>query len=497
MKLQVTYDEKVLESNDLLVVGAFKKENGVTLAWSDKELTGIFEGINDFKTFKANESEVKSFIQPTGSRVMVVGLGEKKSLKGEQLRKLVAKSFRQYENGNYAKVVYDLESFKSGSKTDELVKVTAEALLLSAYDFTKYKSEPAERALKEITLFTKDKKAKSAHNKALNFVKNSVESINVCRDFINEPPNVLNSVHYAKLVEKDVRTALKGKGVKVKILGRPELKKEGMNLFLSVNNGSAYNAQMVMLSYTPKKVTKNTQHVALVGKGLTFDTGGYSLKPPKSMIGMKFDMGGSATVYGAFRSAVLNGSSKKLTCILGMTDNNVNSKATTPDSIVKGRSGKTVEILNTDAEGRLVLADCLDYASDLKPDVILDAATLTGACLVALGSQVGAILGNDDKLISELKKHAEKEGENVWQLPIIPEWRDEMKSKIADLRNIGTSGFAGTATAAAFLENFVGKGISWAHFDVAGVASDQAHLPYCRPKGGSGVLVRTLASYLA
>jgi leucyl aminopeptidase len=175
-----------------------------------------------------------------------------------------------------------------------------------------------------------------------------------------------------------------------------------------------------------------------------------------------------------------------------MTDNAVNESATTPDSIVKGRNGKTVEILNTDAEGRLVLADCLDYACDQKPDFVIDAATLTGACLVALGSQVCAVLGNDEKFTKKLLSSAKASDEYMWELPLIDEWRDDMKSQVADLKNIGTPARAGTATAAAFLENFIQDGVKWAHLDIAGVCTDQKHLPYCPPKGGSGLIVRSL-----
>jgi leucyl aminopeptidase len=178
-----------------------------------------------------------------------------------------------------------------------------------------------------------------------------------------------------------------------------------------------------------------------------------------------------------------------------MTDNAVNEHATVPDSIVTARNGKTVEILNTDAEGRLVLGDCLSYASDLKPDMIFNAATLTGACLVALGTQVCAVLGSD-KACKVVTDSAKKSDEYAWQLPIIPEWREEMKSTFADLQNIGKTRFAGTATAAAFLENFITEGIEWAHLDVAGVASDQSHLPYCPAKGGSGMMIRTLTNIL-
>lgn len=211
---------------------------------------------------------------------------------------------------------------------------------------------------------------------------------------------------------------------------------------------------------------------------------------------MKFDMAGSATVFGAFRAIALLGLPVKVSCFLGMTDNAVNEHATMPDSIVTAKNGMTVEILNTDAEGRLVLGDTLTYASEQKPSVIIDAATLTGACLVALGTEVCGLMGNDKKLAESLKKAAASTDEYIWELPIIQEWKDDMKSKIADLKNIGGSSFGGTAKAAAFLENFVGEGIAWAHLDIAGCGDSQGHLPYCPKKGASGIMLRTLVEYV-
>ncbi|MEX0799027.1 MAG: leucyl aminopeptidase, partial [Bacteriovoracaceae bacterium] len=401
----------------------------------------------------------------------------------------IATAFRNFCGKKYSSVAIDALSFNCVSDKAKTAALITEAIELTSYKFDKYFSEKIEDKFKQVCVFIDDKKSKRGVEKAVAEALNVTSGVNFARDLVNEAPNVLHSEGYAKLIEADAKNLSR---VKVKTLGKAELKKEKMNLFLSVNAGSAYGPRLVHLTYTPKKATKNTKHFALVGKGLTFDTGGYSLKPGGSMMGMKFDMAGSATVYGAFRAAVLNNSPYKITCILGMTDNAINSEATTPDSIVKARNGKTVEILNTDAEGRLVLADCLDYACDLRPDFIIDAATLTGACLVALGSEVCAVLGNDDKWINQLRSHADKQNEYMWQLPIINEWRDDMKSKIADLKNIGTAGRAGTATAAAFLENFVKGDVKWAHLDIAGVGDSQAHLPYCPSKGASGLMVRTL-----
>ena len=493
MKTHLDFSPEHWDSAEAKVVGLYAKKDGqgVSGSWPSKELHKAYDSVTSSANFKADLGASFVFTYE-GSTIIVIGLGEKTKCKAEQIRKATAAAYRQVQGKKFKTVALDIDSFNAINNVPETFALVKESLAMTAYEFDKYKQVANENSFDQIHLNIKEKKHKRATEKREGEVDSLTSSVNFARDLVNEAPNVLHSEEYAKRIEKDVKTSLKGKGVKVKIMGKAELKKEKMNLFLAVNAGSAKAPQLVHLTYTPKKVTKNTKHYALVGKGLTFDTGGYSLKPGGSMMGMKFDMGGSATVYGAFRAAVLNDSPYKLTCILGMTDNMVSSDATVPDSIVKGRNGKTVEILNTDAEGRLVLADCLDYACDQEPDYIIDAATLTGACLVALGSQVCAVLGNDDKFTKSLLSSAQKQDEYMWQLPIIPEWRDDMKSKIADLKNIGTPARAGTATAAAFLENFIKNDIKWAHLDIAGVCDSQAHLPYCPSKGASGLIVRTL-----
>ncbi|MBG60363.1 MAG: leucyl aminopeptidase [Peredibacter sp.] len=495
MKIELDFSSEHFDKADLKVVACYEKEGKekdktFQGSWSNKDLMSHFKGLRSSNSFSGSSGEFLTFTGPEGETVLAVGLGNKKDAKAEQLRKTIAKTYHAVAGKKFKTVAIDALSFNCVNDKAKVAELICESLQLSAYRFDKYLASKKTPAFKKICLFVDDKKSKKSVEKAVEKALNVTESVNFARDLVNEAPNVLHSEGYAKTIEADVKKNLKG--VKVKTLGKAELKKEKMNLFLSVNAGSAYGPRLVHLTYTPKKATKNTKHIAMVGKGLTFDTGGYSLKPGGAMMGMKFDMAGSATVYGAFRAAVLNNSPYKITCILGMTDNAVSSTATMPDSIVKARNGLNVEILNTDAEGRLVLADCLDYACDQKPDYLIDAATLTGACLVALGSQVCAVLGNDDKWINQLRTHAKKQDEYMWQLPIIPEWRDDMKSQIADLKNIGTAGRAGTATAAAFLENFIKNDVKWAHLDIAGVGDSQAHLPYCPSKGASGLIVRTL-----
>lgn len=470
------------------------KSPSVSISHLPKNLQEVYGKLLNRKSFSGAKGSTFTFHNECGQGVVLWGLGNKKDVKAELLRKESAKLFKAIA-AKYSHASLDLDSFNLLRGHEKSAQVLTEAFCLSNYKFGKYLSNHSEPKLKTLHLITKQK-SKAKIEKAMQEAKHVCSSVNVARDYINEPPNTLNSEAFAKFVEDDVKKNLKGMGVKVKVLDKAALKKEKMGLFLSVNAGSSYGPRLVHLTYTPKKANKNTKHIALVGKGLTFDTGGYSLKPPTSMINMKFDMGGAATVYGAFRSAVLNQSKNKVTCILGMTDNAVSGTATMPDSIVKARSGKTVEILNTDAEGRLVLADCLDYACDLKPDTIINAATLTGAILIALGHETCGLFSNNDKLVKDLMGSAKETDEYMWHLPIIDEFRNDMKSSIADLRNIGGSRFGGSAKAAAFLEEFIKDDIPWAHLDIAGIGDSQSHLPYCPSKGASGSIVRTLYQFL-
>jgi leucyl aminopeptidase len=462
--------------------------------WRDQGLKEEFHGLKSAQNFKAQKDETLSFTGATGETVWVVGLGDKSKFSAEDLRKVAAKIFRGAKSNKYKSVAFDVPGFNLLKNEVLTVKLIAEAIGMTDYSFETYKSKKSEPVETKIIFSYVEKKNRINLEKALSTVKHITESINVIRDYVNEAPNVLHSEEYARRIEADVKKNLKG--VKVKILNKSQIQKEKMGLFLSVNSGSAYEPRLVHLTYEPARSNSKTRHIALVGKGITFDTGGYCIKPGTGMAGMKNDMGGSATVYGAFRAAVLEKAPVKITLILAITDNAINSLATFPDAIVAGRNGKTVEILNTDAEGRLILADALDYACDQNPHYIIDAATLTGACLVALGNQVCAILGNDQKWMDEVMKSAQACDEYMWQLPIINEWRQDIKSKIADIRNIGTPMRAGTAIGAAFLEEFVKNDIKWAHLDVAGVVEGQSHLPYCSAHGASGLIVRTLTHLL-
>ncbi len=375
-----------------------------------------------------------------------------------------------------------------GLQTKSELLSFCQALFLSDYCFDRYKSKKGKRKQFSISL----------SGAAKNFTKTDVQkaekladAVAFSRDLVNTPAKDCNPEHLVRVSKK---IAKEGK-LSVRVYDRKKLKEIGANTILAVSQGSSQGAYLIRLVYKPRGKKKSGRILSLVGKGITFDSGGLSIKLGASMYDMKGDMAGAAAVLGAMKAISQLKPNFEVRAYVPCCENMINGSAVKPGDVIKTLSGKTVEILNTDAEGRLVLGDCLSYASDLKPDMIINAATLTGACLVALGSEVCAVLGSD-KATKKVLDFAKKSDEYAWQLPIINEWRDEMKSPNADLQNIGKSRFAGTATAAAFLENFIAKDIEWAHLDIAGVASDQSHLPYCPAKGGSGVMIKTVHNLL-
>jgi leucyl aminopeptidase len=458
------------------------------------EIKDAFEVLLASRHYKGEAGEMIHLSLLNGQSAIVLGLGDKTKLTAEGLRKHFAHTYKAIAS-KYEDVTIHLDGFFLKSAHEETIIAIAESLYLTSYTFDRHLSvKKKSRILENVVLATSEKKTNAKkYESILANTKIVCESISIAKDFVNEAPNFLNSENYAKEIEKDAKPL---KNVKVKVLGKAELKKENMGMFLSVNAGSAFEPRLVHLTYTPSKATAKTKHIALVGKGLTFDTGGYSLKPGASMMGMKFDMAGSATVYAAFRACALMGLPVKVSCFLGITDNAVNSLATMPDTIVTARNGKTVEILNTDAEGRLVLGDVVNYACDQNPDALIDAATLTGAILVALGTEVCGLFANDQKLAKDLLEAAKTTDEYMWQLPIIDEHKSDLKAHVADLKNIGSSPNGGSAKGAAFIQYFVKENIPWAHLDIAGIAGAQSHLPYCDAKGASGLVVRTLVTYL-
>jgi leucyl aminopeptidase len=316
------------------------------------------------------------------------------------------------------------------------------------------------------------------------------DAVCFARDLVNAPGGTLPATVFADRAAERAAAA----GVQVEVLDEEAVAEAGLGGVLSGNRGPTEPHRLVKLTYEHDAVDA-VDTVVIVGKGITFDTGGLSLKPAEAMVGMKSDMGGAAAVIAATCALPALGIPVRVVAFAPMTDNAVNADAQRPGDVFTARNGTTVEVLNTDAEGRLILADALVLASEEEPAAIVDLATLTGACLVALGDRIAGLMSNDDDFRRTVEAAAERAGERVWPLPLPADYRPRLDSQVADIRNITDGRFGGTLTAGLFLQDFVGEGIPWAHLDIAG----PAYLPEPdgeQPKGGTGFGVRTLISLL-
>ncbi len=418
------------------------------------EMVQLFPGSNDAK---------KTFLIGTGKGDQLVDQRKAASL---ALRK--AKKLKSKKVAFLLPDIFDLKRIVSGA-------------MLGNYEFkigdTKDQFSPSQVTLLSRTKFSQQElDAEVALGEATNFT----------RDLINLPPNMMTP----KILAGKAKTLTKiNKSLKVKVLGEKELLKLKMGNFYAVGQGSAEESQMVVLEYNGGK--KSDKPIAFVGKGVTFDAGGYNLKPTKYIETMKCDMGGAATVLGLFHWIAKAKPKQNVIGVIGAVENLVSSNAFKPGDILTGMNGQTVEITNTDAEGRLVLSDCLYYAATkLKPRLMMDAATLTGAVVVALGEKITGIMGNDAKAITQVKKAAEQADEPVWELPITDFFREKIKGTQSDLINWTAGVGAGSSMAGTFLENFVEK-TPWVHFDIAGTAFHEKGGDELSPIGATGTLLRT------
>ncbi|MBF8246943.1 MAG: leucyl aminopeptidase [Rickettsia sp.] len=367
-------------------------------------------------------------------------------------------------------------------KDDRLIERFCEnfaiGALVASYQFDKYKSDPEKTFFHEFTICMNSEKIEKMENihKSISAL---VEGIFLTKDLSNEPANILTPDAYAGIINNELSQL----GVEIQTLSEIDIRRFSMNALLAVGQGSINEARVVIMKYTGN--SDSEEYLGLVGKGVTFDTGGISLKPPSQMDQMKYDMAGSAAIVGLMKTLALRASKVNVVSIIGLVENMPGSNAQRPGDVVSTMSGKTVEVLNTDAEGRLVLCDCMHYLqTNFKVTKMIDLATLTGAIIVALGNSFAGCFSNDDKMANDLKKAGLETGERIWQLPLDKEFKELLSSKIADIANIPPTagGKAGSATAAEFLFQFVQEGVSWIHLDIAGVHT----YPRGSNKGGYG-----------
>jgi leucyl aminopeptidase len=466
----------------------FEKEE-VFLNASAKIGKNIWKQVKD-EGFSGKEGQVTIAHPPIGSgpdRLIVLGLGLKKELSLESFRRAGGRLARKAREIRVEGVMVEwTRQFK-----DNQVKAFAEGVILGSYQFNRYKTQlkDAPKGIQKF-VFKVPKDIVSSTLNSIQLAEDYCAGVVLARDLINGAPSDVTPKVLA-----DVAVKIAKGPISLKLFTTKDLLKMGAGGLLGVNIGSAQPPYLIHLHYKPAGKAKKS--VAIVGKGITFDSGGLSLKPAGGMETMKMDMSGAAAVLGVFSQLAKLKPNVEVHGIIATTENMPGGKAYKPGDVLKAINGKTMEVLNTDAEGRLVLADALSYAVQQKVDGIIDMATLTGACIVALGGLVTGAMSNNPKLLEEVKKATDIEGERIWELPLVKEYKEDIKSRVADMKNIGSAGKAGSIIGGLFLEEFVGT-TPWVHLDIAGPAwldGEVSAMPYLTA-GGTGLMVRSLLSFL-
>jgi leucyl aminopeptidase len=435
-------------------------------------------------------AEGSSFLHPTAGllpadNVLLLGIGGG-DVSDDTWRKAGAKARKEAASigtDDFA-VLFD-----PGKNPESAAGAIVEGAALAGYQFYKYRSNGKPAAeIKSLSLFRAGLKKTPELQKAVDTAQITAPGVFLARDLVNEPPSVAT----AKFLGAQAQRVCQGRGLTVEVWNKKKIEAMKLAGLMAVNRGSLEEPRFIRIHYRP--TGKARKRVALIGKGITFDSGGLSLKPSKSMETMKLDMAGGAAVIATMSCLPKLGLALEVTGYVPTTDNLPGDNAQKPGDVIRYLNGKTIEVLNTDAEGRLILADALALASEQKPDYMINLATLTGACMTALGTQVGGIFSNNQELADTLLRCSHDAGEKLWQLPLVKEYKDLIKSSVADMKNIGGA-HGGAITAALILQEFVGD-TAWAHLDIAGPAFAESDNLLC-PRGGTGFGVRTLIKFLA
>ncbi|MBI5074240.1 MAG: leucyl aminopeptidase [Nitrospirae bacterium] len=433
------------------------------------------------REFKAGLNEVLLVPTPEDikpERILFVGMGKKDALTAERVRQAGGKALaclRDKEMKTAALSTILLDQLKQPAVC------FVEGALLGLYTHKKYKSDDHALTISSLILISKPSKGLSVSVRKAEVIASAVA---FAKDLVNAPANDMTPADLA-----DAACSLKRKDLSVKVLEKKDMQKIGMGAFLAVSYGSREQPKFIVAEYRGSRKPP----VVLIGKSVTFDSGGLSLKPSDGMEKMKYDMAGGAAVLGVVKAAAELKLPVHLICLLPATENLPGGSAIKPGDVVRSISGKTIEIANTDAEGRLAVADAIEYAKRFKPRAIIDIATLTGACAVAFGGEVAAMMGNDRKFLDEFRKAGEETYERVWELPLFEEYKEYLKSDIADIRNIGNR-IGSLMASAYFLYEFAGQS-PWVHIDIAGTAWVDKDRPYI-PKGATGIGVRLILNLI-
>ncbi|HEY0725392.1 MAG TPA: leucyl aminopeptidase [Pyrinomonadaceae bacterium] len=490
--MQVDASRGPIEELDVqaLAVAVFKNEKADDgfIKKLDELSGGLVRSALDADEFNGKEGETAYFHlvgnnKLKARRLLLVGVGEAGDYKGAQVSQMAGTAVRSLRSKNAKSIaVVPRPSVDAG----EAARAAVEGSYIALFDPDKYRTVDKEEKKIDRLVVVIDGADEAVLQRGVKAGSIVGESVNFTRDLANEPGAYMTPTDMAERA-RDIANEF---GLSIDVLDEARMEQEGMGSLLSVSHGSDQPAKLIILKYTPANPPANNDELlAFVGKGVTFDSGGISLKPGENMELMKYDMTGGATVMGAMRAIAQLKPPIPILGVAPCTENLPSGKATKPGDVVKAMTGKTIEVINTDAEGRLILADAIAYAKKLGATTVIDMATLTGAVSIALGDVNAAVLGTDQALIDEIITAGREVGEKFWQLPLDKEYSKQIKSDIADIKNVGGRK-AGTITAAAFLKEFA-DGLSWAHLDIAGTAWGDDAKPY-RSKGPTGIAVRTL-----
>lgn len=467
---------------ELFAVGVFEDLKLSTTGLEvDKYSGGQLKAAIDNGDINGKKGETSLFYGKK-KRILLIGLGDKKKFNAEGIR-LAGGTVLKTAISKKLKTV-GMEAL-GGKKEASYSQALAEGIVLGSYQFLKYQTQ--DKDLFEVT------SASVLNGNANAIDKGATIGAAVCyaRDMENDPGNVTTPKKLASLAKEIAEEG----GMDLTIFGRKKFTEMGMGGLAGVAAGTGEPPKFILLEYKGGK--DDEKPIGLVGKGLTFDAGGISIKPSAGMDEMKFDMCGGGTVLGIMKAVAHLKPKVNIVAAVPATENLVGKKAYKPGDILTAYNGKTIEVLNTDAEGRLILADALAYVSKHhKPQYLLDFATLTGAVVIALGHIAAGVMGTDDKLMEKVKESSKKTGEKVWEFPLWDEYCEQIKSKIADIKNVGAARQAGSIAAGAFLKEFVEEGIPWVHFDIAGVAYNQKETSLNYQKGASGYIIRLVLDML-
>jgi len=481
-------------ASDAIIVNLFEgvKSPGGATAAVDKALGGAVTKLIKSGEIKGKQGEM-TLIDTMGkikpAKVLVIGLGKKEALNHNVIRSVVAESCRYLRKTQVKEIATIVHGAGAGGiDAEKSAQAITEGAMLGLYTFRRHKSKKDENGdIEKVLIVTPDKQELSKLKKGCEKGRVLAEATILARDLDNEPGNYMTPTDLANAAQKVAADF----GLECKIFEKKDIEKMGMGGLLGVARGSVQPPKLIVLKYQGGKRSKRT--VGLVGKGLTFDSGGISIKPSESMGDMKGDMAGGAAVISAMRAIAELKPMVNVTAIVPATENMPSGSACKPGDVLKASNGKTIEVVNTDAEGRIILADALSYAHKLGLSPVIDIATLTGACHVALGDHYSGGFTNDQKLIDQVIKAGEEGGERIWQMPLHDDYKEANKSDIADVKNSGGR-YGGAITAAQFLHEFI-EDTPWVHIDIAGTSRSEKDKGAV-VKGETGVIVRTLVNFV-